>query len=127
MAGLEPAPQGLEGPQAAVTPHSPGFGPGVGTRRPNTDPVTFTGPSTSVGCQRHRSFELVGGKGFEPNRSLLGERGYSPSADHPLVPPCWRQRQGSNPDPRVLETRMLPLHHAADVTSQTVFENRASP
>ena len=26
MAGLEPAPQGLEGPQATVTPHSPWFG-----------------------------------------------------------------------------------------------------
>jgi hypothetical protein len=31
--------------------------------------------------------------------------------------PCWRQRQDSNPDPRVLEARMLPLHHAADITS----------
>ena len=27
---------------------------------------------------------------------------------------CWRQRQDSNPDPRALEARMLPLHHAAD-------------
>src|SRR4029453_12374876 len=27
--------------------------------------------------------------------------------------PCWRQRQDSNLDPRVLEARMLPLHHAA--------------
>jgi hypothetical protein len=26
----------------------------------------------------------------------------------------WRQRQDSNPDPRGLEARMLPLHHAAD-------------
>ena len=30
-------------------------------------PVSFTGPTTYVGCQRTRSFELVGGKGFEPN------------------------------------------------------------
>jgi hypothetical protein len=40
-----------------------------------------------VSCQRPRSCELVGGKGFEPNRSPGGERGYGPSADHPLVPP----------------------------------------
>jgi hypothetical protein len=30
----------------------------------------------------------------------------------------WRQRLDSNPDPRALEARMLPLHHAADVTSR---------
>ncbi len=30
----------------------------------------------------------------------------------------WRQRQDSNLDPRALEARMLPLHHAADVTSR---------
>ena len=35
MAGFEPAPQGLEGPQATVTPHSLWYGP-----------VSFTGPST---------------------------------------------------------------------------------
>ena len=29
--------------------------------------------------------------------------------------PCWRQRQDSNLDPRDLEARMLPLHHAAVV------------
>ena len=34
------------------------------------------------------------------------------------VPPVWRQRQESNPDPRALEARMLPLHHAAHVTSR---------
>ena len=59
--------------------------------------------------------ELVGGKGFEPNRSPRGERVYGPPADHPLVPPVWRQRQDSNLDPRALEARMLLLHHAADV------------
>src|SRR5262249_16515658 len=38
--------------------------------------------------QRTRSFELVGGKGFEPNGPpRRGERGYGPPADHPLVPP----------------------------------------
>ena len=47
-----------------------------------------------------------------------GERGYGSSADHPLVPPVWRQRQDSNPDPRALEARMLPLHHAAVAASR---------
>jgi hypothetical protein len=71
---------------------------------------------------------LVGGKGFEPKRSRGGERGYGPSADHPHVPPVWRQRQDSNPDPRALEARMLPLHHAAAVTSRLDrFEDRTSP
>ena len=92
-------------------------------------PVSFTGPSTSVSCQRPRSFELVGGKGFEPNRSR-GENGcYGPSADHPLrTAHVWRQRQDSNPDPRALEARMLPLHHAADVTHvSTVSIDSNSP
>jgi hypothetical protein len=31
--------------------------------------------------------------------------------------PFWRQRQDSNPDPRGLEARMLPLHHAVVVAS----------
>jgi hypothetical protein len=62
--------------------------------------------------------ELVGGEGFEPNRSPRGERGYGPPAVHPLVPPRWRQRQDSTPDPRALEARMLLLRHAADVTSR---------
>jgi hypothetical protein len=53
-----------------------------------------------------------------PTAPARGERGYGPSADHPHVPPVWRQRQDSNPDPRALEARMLPLHHAADVTSR---------
>jgi hypothetical protein len=52
--------------------------------------VTFTGPGTPVSCQRTCSCELVGGKGFEPNRSG-GERVYGPSADHPLVPPFRRR------------------------------------
>jgi hypothetical protein len=85
MAGLEPAPQGLEGPQATVTPHSPWFGLPVSIvdTQAERGPVAFTGPGTPVGCQRPHSCELV-----------------------------WRQRQDSNPDPRGLEARMLPLHHA---------------
>ena len=52
-------------------------------------PVAFTGPGTPVSCQRPHSLRAH-----------------------------WRQRQDSNPDPRGLEARMLPLHHAADVTSR---------
>jgi hypothetical protein len=33
--------------------------------------------------------ELVGSQGFEPKRSPRGERGYGPSADHPLVLPMF--------------------------------------
>jgi hypothetical protein len=51
-------------------------------------PVAFTGPGTPVSCQRPHSCELA-----------------------------WRQRQDSNPDPRGLEARMLPLHHAVVVAS----------
>ena len=41
----------------------------------------------------------------------------------------WRQRQDSNPDPRDLEARMLPLHHAAAAvfTVSTVFRDKTSP
>jgi len=97
-------------------------------------PVALTGPSTSVSFQRPRSFELVGGKGFEPNRPL-GENGvtarqrtirsYHPSGDSAWIRPPSASEEKSlgfalakprvNPDPRALEARMLPLHHAAFV------------
>ena len=115
MTGIEPVPQGLEGPWATVTPHSRWFGlrvsnPSLHAGNVECDlhtqaehgPVSFTGPSTSVSCQRPPLFRAGG-----------------------LVPPVWRQRQDSNPDPRALETRMLPLHHAAHVTSR--LEDTTSP
>src|SRR5262245_28116446 len=64
-----------------------------------------------LGCQRSRSCELVGGKGFEPNRSL-GRTGLRPVSGPSARTARWRQRQDSNLDPGVLEARMLPLHHA---------------
>ena len=130
MAGFEPAPQGLEGPQATVTPHSHRFGLRVSNpslragnagcilhTQAERGPVSLTGPSRSVSCQRPRSCELVGGKGFEPDRSP-GENGFTArQRTIRLYRPFWRQRQDSNPDPRVLEARMLPLHHAAAAAS----------
>ena len=91
MAGFEPAPQGLEGPQATVTPHShlvrptgiepapPRWRRGMhsSTPRPNVDrcgspahrdPSVFKDPALA---------SLVGGKGFEP-RSLPGRTGLRP-------------------------------------------------
>ena len=42
--------------------------------------------------------------------------------------PFWRQRQDSNPDPRGLEARMLPLHHAVVAASDLDrFRDRTSP
>ena len=42
--------------------------------------------------------------------------------------PSWRQRQDSNPDPRALEARMLPLHHAAvRFTSRTCLVETEPP
>ena len=90
MTGFEPVPQGLEGPRATVTPHSLWFGLRVSNpslhagnvecvldTEAERGPVSFTGRPTSVSFQRPRSFELVGGKGFEPNRSL-GRTGLRP-------------------------------------------------
>jgi hypothetical protein len=142
MAGFEPAPQGLGGPLATVTntfalvrptgiePVPPRWRRGMLPLHPGRTWDRCRSPA-----HRHPSVvkdpalaSLVGGKGFEPKRSREGERGYGPSADHPHVPPVWRQRQDSNPDPRALEARMLPLHHAAAVTSRLDrFEDRTSP
>jgi hypothetical protein len=118
MAGLEPAPQGLEGPRATVTPHSRWFGLRVSNpslragnagcilhTQAERGPVAFTGPSTFVSCQRPRSCEHI--------------RSYRP---------FWRQRQDSNPDPRGLEARMLPLHHAVVAAShRDRFRDKTSP
>ena len=58
-------------------------------------PVSLTGPSTSVSCQRPRSFELVGGKGIEPNRPL-GENGVTArQRTIRSYRPCWRQLPAS--------------------------------
>ena len=145
--GLEPPPHGLRARCAAFTlRREVGVGANGGTRtrtsrlgrpagnryptfalvRPLVSivdtltehgPVAFTGPGTPVSCQRPRSYELVGGKGFEPNRSR-GENGFTArQRTIRSYRPIWRQRQDSNPDPRGLEARMLPLHHAVVVAS----------
>ncbi len=70
MTGFEPVPQGLEGPWATVTPHSLWIG----------------GVTGRLSCQRPRPFELVGSKGFEPNRSW-GRTGLRPVGG-PSAPYC---------------------------------------
>ena len=91
-------------------------------------PVSFTGPSRTVSFQRPRSCEPGGRQGIRTQTLPQGERVYGPSADHPLMPPSWRQRQDSNPDPRALEARMLQLHHAAVAASRLDrFRDRTSP
>ena len=119
MAGFEPAPQGLEGPQATVTPHSPWFGLRV------SNPSLRAG---NAGCFLHTQAEQTSVIRLSKNplkSSWWVARDSNPSAPREngftarqrtirSYHSCWRQRQDSNLDPRALEARMLPLHHAAD-------------
>ncbi len=82
---------------------------------------------TSVGLSKTPVFTAGGQQGIRTQSLRAGERVYGPPADHPHVPPVWRQRQDSNPDPRVLEARMLPLHHAADHVSEPPFDRHTLP
>ena len=120
--GLEPPPHGLRARRAALTPRrgrsgandrirtdTSRLGRPAGSRyptfalvRPN-GPVLFTGLSTSFSCQR---LPLI-------SSGLVAARN-QPQASRPYCP-CWRQCQDSNPDPRDLEARMLPLHHTVDL------------
>ena len=99
MTGFEPVPQGLEGPRATVTPHSLWFGLRVSNpslhagnvecvlhTQAERGPVSFTGPSTSVSCQRPRSFELVGGGGPSAPYRPSGDSARSRTRTHEL----WR-------------------------------------
>jgi len=126
MTGFEPVPQGLEGPQATVTPHSLWVGLRVsnaslhalqrGMQPPHSGRTWAGVAHRPIDICRLSKTPLLRAGGWQGNRTQSpprGERGYGPSADHPLVPPVWRQRLDSNPDPRALEARMLPLHHAA--------------
>jgi hypothetical protein len=75
MAGLEPAPQGLEGPQATVTPHSPWFGlryqsliPGPNTdrwRSPAQELLSVVKEPALANC-------LATAPGFEPGPTRFG-------------------------------------------------------
>jgi hypothetical protein len=101
-AGLEPAPQGLEGPRATVTPHSRWFGLRVSNpslragnagcilhTQAERGPVSLTGPSTFVSYQRPRSCEhirsyrpLATAPGFEPGPTRFG------GSDASVTPRC---------------------------------------
>ena len=121
MAGFEPAPQGLEGPQAAVTPHSLWFG------------LRVKNPSLRAGNAECSSIPTPnGGRWGSPAQSPFLSVVKEPALaswwaardSNPMAPrrengvttrqrtirtyrPAWRQRQDSNPDPRALEARML--------------------
>ncbi len=142
MTGFEPVPQGLEGPRATVTPHSLWFGLRVSHpslhagnvecifhTQAEHGPVLLTGPSTSL--QFSKTPLLTSWWAARDSNPIAplggGERGYGPPAVHPLVPPIWRQRQDSNPDPRALEARMLLLHHAADVAHISTVSKTQPP
>lgn len=105
MAGLEPAPQGLEGPQATVTPHShlvrptgiepvpPRWQRGMhsSTPRPNVDrcrspahrdPSIFKDPA--LASTAARTARLATAPGFEPGPASFG------GSDAPVTPRCRR-------------------------------------
>ena len=161
MTGFEPVPQGLEGPWATVTPHSLWFGlrvtipslhAGNVECSPHTQaehgPVSFTGPSRFVSCQRTHSYELVGSKGFESNSSQWENgvtarqrtiRSYRPLATAPQRARSDRSEKERTNSLRALRKQRtwthelwrlgcFQLHHAADVASRLDgFEDKTSP
>ena len=91
MVGLEPTPQGLEGPQATATPHSLWFGLRVSnpslragnaecssTPRPNAGRWAHRPDRHSRQLSKNPLLRAVGGKGFEPNRPPEGRTGLRP-------------------------------------------------
>ena len=112
MTGFEPVPQGLEGPWATVTPHSLWFGlwhrptrpsklatwDASSTPRPNMDrcrspahrqPSVVKDPALSSWWAARDSNPIA------PS----GERGYGPSADHPLRTAHLATAPGFEPGP----------------------------
>ena len=79
----------------------------LGDAKAEHGPVSFTGPSSCIGCQRPRSCELVGGTGFEPNAAWRENGVTARQRTIRSYRPCWGQRHDSNLDPRALEARML--------------------
>ena len=114
MAGLEPAPQGLEGPQATVTPHSLWFGLRVTIpplRAGNAAACTSTPRPNVDRCRSpaHRHSSIV------KDPALASTSSYRRSTTAP----------GLEPGPTSFGGRMLPLHHAVDVApSSTVSETK---
>ena len=129
MAGFEPAPQGLEGPQATVTPHSrlvrptgiepvpPRWQRGMhaSTPRPNVDrcrspahrdPSVFKDPALASAAARTARLATARLRA-RSDRSRRGAHEFTSGAP-----------KASKPDLRALEARMLPLHHAAVAASR---------
>jgi hypothetical protein len=87
-------------------------------------PVSFTGPRQSSVVKDPALSSWWAARDSNPI-APCGRTGLRPvSGPSARTARAWRQRQDSNPDPRALEARMLPLHHAADVTSR--FEDTPS-
>ena len=97
VAGFEPVVIGLEARGPAVGRHSLWIGLRVSNPSPHAGdvgcslhtqaehgPVSFTGPSTNIGCQRPRSFELATAPGVEPGPTSFG------GSDAPVTPRCPR-------------------------------------
>ena len=127
MAGLEPAPQGLEGPWAAVTPHSLWFG--LRDSHPSLHagdvecsfhtqaehrPVTFTGHRCPSVVKDPALASWWAARDSNPNAPIWENGVTARQRTIRSYRPTWRQRQDLNLDPRVLEAPMLPLHHAAE-------------
>jgi len=71
--------------------------------------VGLTGPiAIPVNCQRTRSCELVGGKGFEPNGPRKGNGVTARQRTIRTYRPSWRQRYTT-----------LPFRFTSDLSSET--------
>ena len=144
--GLEPPPHGLRARRAAFTlRREVAVGANGGTR-------TRTSGLGRPAGSHYPTFALVRPTGIEPVPPRW-QRGMHPphsgrtwtGSVHRPIELCqlsktpllastsartarWRQRQDSNPDPRGLEARMLPLHHAVGVASHVDrFRDKTSP
>ena len=92
-------------------------------------PVLLTGPSTSSQFSKTPLLTSWWAARDSNPSAPLGENGFTArQRTIRSYRPFWRQRQDSNPEPRGLEARMLPLHHAVVVASHLHrFRDRTSP
>ena len=88
-------------------------------------PVSFTGPSTFVSYQRTPLLRVGGQQGIRTQSLPRGERGYGPSADHPLVPPFGDSARTRTWTHELWRLGCFQLHHAAHVAARLdCFEDK---